>query len=104
MFQIELEDGPDGSCLIFIDQQSSALQIDVVAQHRHAAGPFSLTPGGGNFVWNKDWNTFESTIYGHPGLPKKGLDTPPTLLRFKNGSFGLTFEENGLRAKVTLTR
>lgn len=63
-----------------------------------------VCPGGGNFVWNKDWNTFESTIYGHPGLPKKGLDTPPTLLRFKNGSFGLTFEENGLRAKVTLTR
>ncbi len=29
-----------------------------------------LCPGGGEFVWNEQWQTMESTVYGCPGAPK----------------------------------
>src|SRR5262249_36553881 len=29
-----------------------------------------VCPGGGRYVWNEEWQTMESTVYGHPGQPK----------------------------------
>ncbi|MBS3764473.1 MAG: hypothetical protein KGZ25_14340, partial [Planctomycetes bacterium] len=29
-----------------------------------------VCPGGGEYVWNKEHQTMESTVYGHPGQPK----------------------------------
>ena len=45
-----------------------------------------------------------STIYGHPGEPKDGPPAPPMLSSFAAGSFGLTFENQGLRARAELSR
>jgi hypothetical protein len=63
-----------------------------------------VCPGGGRYVWNEKWQTMESTVYGHPGQPKTGPAAPPALAGFANGAFGLTFEDQGLRARVELRR
>ncbi|MBN2580901.1 MAG: hypothetical protein JXB10_18085 [Pirellulales bacterium] len=63
-----------------------------------------VCPGGGKYVWNAKWQTMESTVYGHPGAPKEGPPAPPLLESLTRGDFGLTFEEQGLRAKVILAR
>jgi hypothetical protein len=63
-----------------------------------------VCPGGGNYVWNDEWKTMESTVYGHPGQPKSGPEMPPILGQFDAANFGLTFEDHGLRARVELNR
>ena len=63
-----------------------------------------ICPGGGKYVWNEQWQTMESTVYGHPGQPKPGPAVAPALLAFQRGAFGLTFEDQGLRARVVLER
>lgn len=63
-----------------------------------------VCPGGGRYVWNKKWQTMESTAYGHPGQPKSGPGFPPEVERLQNGNFGVTFENDGLRARVRLNR
>ncbi|MCA9178715.1 MAG: hypothetical protein KDB14_29840 [Planctomycetales bacterium] len=62
-------------------------------------------PGGGEYVWNDELKTMESTSYGSRLNPKSnGLSFPVALKRIKSGEFGLTFEENGLRARMHLER
>jgi hypothetical protein len=61
-------------------------------------------PGGGKYVWNDTWQTMESTAYGHPGEPKPGPQSPLPLGGVKAGNFGVTFEQNGLRARATIER
>lgn len=63
-----------------------------------------VCPGAGRYVWNEKWQTMESTVYGHPGDPKDGPPVPPMLGSIKAGNFGLSFEKQGLRAKVSLER
>ncbi|MGQ9575935.1 MAG: redoxin family protein [Thermoguttaceae bacterium] len=63
-----------------------------------------VCPGGGKYVWNQRYQTYESTVYGHPGEPKSGPALPPALGLYKAGNFGLTFENQGLRARVVLER
>ena len=63
-----------------------------------------VCPGGGRYVWNDRWQTMESTVYGHPGQPKDGPPAPTVIQSVKSGNFGLSFEEQGLRAKVSLER
>ena len=63
-----------------------------------------ICPGGGTYVWNEEWQTMESTVYGHPGNPKSGPPMPATLSVLDLAGAGLTFEENGLRARVELER
>ncbi|HEV8060693.1 MAG TPA: hypothetical protein VGP68_12500, partial [Gemmataceae bacterium] len=77
---------------------------DPVALHDRIWGTKLLCPGGGKYVWNDEWKTMESTVYGHPGQPKVGPATPSGLARFKAANFGLTFEEQGLRARMELLR
>lgn len=79
---------------------------DPVEVHRERWGSVLVCPGGGLYQWNERYRTMESTVYGHPGEPKTGpgpLDLHPAkgLLR---GEFGLTFEEQGLRAKASVER
>ncbi len=59
-------------------------------------------PGGGQYRWNEEWRTMESTVYGHPGQPKQGASLPIALQSISSGNFGLTFEKNGLRARAEL--
>lgn len=61
-------------------------------------------PGGGRYVWNEQWQTMESTVYGHPGQPKPGPDLVPWLSELAGVNFGLTFELNGLRARAAIDR
>ncbi len=61
-----------------------------------------ICPGGGRYVWNDRWHTMESTVYGHPGQPEPGPKTPPLLGKFRFANFGLTFENQGLRARLEL--
>ena len=66
-----------------------------------------VCPGGGSYQWNEQWQTMESTVFGHPGhpgQPKQGPSLPEALADVALGNFGLTFEDNGLRAAVSLTR
>jgi hypothetical protein len=77
---------------------------DPVALHERFFQTRLVCPGGGKYVWNDKWQTMESTVYGHPGEPKKGPDVPFVLSGFSGFNFGLTFEEHGLRAKLDLPR
>ncbi len=77
---------------------------DPVAFHQKHWGVTLLCPGGGKYVWNEAWQTYESTVYGHPGQPRSGPKVPPALSLFRQGEFGLTFENQGVRARAVLTR
>lgn len=61
-------------------------------------------PGGGNYVWNEQYQTLESTVYGHPGQPKPGPKFPAVFRRARFADFGITFENEGLRAQAVLER
>lgn len=78
---------------------------DPVAVHQRLFGTILACPGGGTYVWNQADGTMESTVYGHPGQMKEGpgLLRPP-LDRLTMANFGLTFENDGLRASVVLGR
>ena len=62
-------------------------------------------PGGGEYVWNENFQTYESAVFGCPAkfpesLPEEALP----LGEFARGQFGVTFEQDGLRAKAILLR
>jgi len=63
-----------------------------------------VCPGGGQYVWNEKWQTMESTVYGHPGEPKKGPGNFLPLAKIASANLGLTFENQGLSAKAVLER
>ena len=63
-----------------------------------------VCPGGGSYVWNEKWHTMESTVYGHPGEPKPGPQQIAALANLTGANLGLSFEDQGLSAKVVLDR
>ena len=63
-----------------------------------------VCPGGGDYVWNEEFKTMESTVFGCPARPKQPASLATPLTKIKQLGMGLTFEDNGLRAKVELTR
>ncbi len=75
---------------------------DPVELHQAQWGVRLRCPGGGEYRWNERLQTMESTVYGCPAEPRKGPPLPETLAELSRGKFGLTFEENGLRARVEL--
>jgi len=77
---------------------------DPVALHERVWGIRLECPGGGQYVWNDEWRTMESTVYGHPGQPKPGPASSPVLGEFARGEFGVSFPDQGLRARVRLER
>ena len=78
--------------------------LDPVDVHEQVWKIRLVCPGGGKYVWNEKYQTMESTVYGHPGEPKTGPADSPLLNEFSSGSFGLTFEHQGLRACVSLEK
>jgi len=77
---------------------------DPIVIHQRLWHVTVVDPAGGQYRWNDHWQTYESTTYGHPGEPKEG---PPTLMAIDDlvrAGLGVTFEENGLRARVELER
>ena len=79
---------------------------DPVAMHERLWQTRLVDPAGGRYVWNEQFQTMESTTYGHPGAPKEGPATPPALESLLGASFGVTFEDDGtaLRAKAAVQR
>ncbi len=77
---------------------------DPVDVHQRFWNVRLVCTGGGEYVWNERWQTMESTAYGHPGQPQEGPSVPPLLGELLGGNFGLTFENDGLRASVVLDR
>ena len=77
---------------------------DPIVLHERLWQARLVCPGGGQYVWNDRWQTFESTVYGHPGEPKAGPAVPPALAAFASGNIGLTFEHQGLRVQMDLDR
>jgi hypothetical protein len=63
-----------------------------------------VCPGGGRYVWNDQWRTMESTVYGHPGEPKAGPESLLPVTRIKLANLGISFENMGLSAKAVLER
>lgn len=62
------------------------------------------SPGGGDYVWNEEFQTMESTVYGHPGAPKEGPRLPEALTQATAIGMGLSFENDGLRGQATIER
>ncbi len=77
---------------------------DPVEVHRRFWNAELVCPGGGKYVWNAQWRTMESTVFGHPGEPKLPDKFEAPLFPFTKASFGLTFELNGLRSRLELMR
>jgi hypothetical protein len=77
---------------------------DPVALHEQYWQLRLTCPGGGQYVWNDEYQTMESTVYGCPAAPRDGPLMAPVLQSIRSGNFGLTFEAQGLRARVALDR
>ncbi|HZZ28113.1 MAG TPA: hypothetical protein VFE46_08930 [Pirellulales bacterium] len=77
---------------------------DPVKVHQRLWHTQLICPGGGQYVWNDEWKTMESTVYGHPGQSKQRPSMSAALAQFQSANFGLTFEEHGLRGRLELNR
>ena len=62
-----------------------------------------VCPAGGSYVWNERLGTMESTATGSPAEPKD-VKPAPFLPGIASGEFGLTFENDGVRARLELER
>lgn len=73
--------------------------------HQRNWNTLLVCPGGGNYQWNEEFKTYESSIFGHPARPRNPdtLKTSP-FSGLNEISFGLTFEEDGMRAKTEILR
>ena len=72
---------------------------DALAYHLKVWQTELQCPGGGKYAWNEKFQTYESSVFGHPGnphMPEKGIGL---LSAYDSVSFGLTFENDGLRAQ-----
>lgn len=78
---------------------------DPVDLHRRLFGVTLLAPAYGQYVWNEQYQTFESTVHGFPGQTKEGPGAlRPPLESLSTANCGLTFENGGLRARCEVTR
>jgi hypothetical protein len=77
---------------------------DPLEVHRSIWHMSLLCPGGGDYKWNEEYATMESTVYGHPGKPIAGSFAPKALENVTGGRLGLTFKDQGLRARVEISR
>ncbi len=77
---------------------------DPVDVHRRVWQTEPVCPGGGEYVWNEEWQTVESTVYGHPGEQKDGPSWPKAALDVLFANLGVTFENDGLRARAEIDR
>lgn len=63
-------------------------------------------PGGGSYVWNEEFQTYESTVFGHPAQQRTPKNLKPLSVyhTMKHGNIGITIEEQGLRVRVEIER
>jgi hypothetical protein len=77
---------------------------DPLELHEQIWGVRLVGPAGESYVWDEQWQTMASTVYGHPGEPKAGPLLPTYLEHLQRGNFGVTFEHDGLRATAQIDR
>jgi hypothetical protein len=77
---------------------------DPLAVHERLWQTRLVCPGGGKYVWNEQWQTMESTVFGHPGQPRAPRNLALPLAAFRDLNLGITFENDGLRARAELQR
>jgi hypothetical protein len=78
---------------------------DPAGFHEKWWGERLLCPAGGKYVWNAADGTMESSILGHPGRPKNpGAISSPFLRSLRDAQMGVTFQMDGLRARVDVRR
>ncbi len=79
-------------------------ELDPVALHERVFHEYLACPGGGTYVWNEEWHTLESSIFGHPGAPQDGIRRPKAWDELSSARFALEFEADGLRVRAELER
>ena len=84
---------------------------DPVQVHQRVFGERLECPGGAGYVWNATWHTMESKVFRHPGEPPPKADLksrdallPDAWRGLVRARFGLTFEDEGLRARAEIRR
>jgi len=75
---------------------------DPVEVHERLWATKLVCPAGGQYVWNEQWQTIESTATGHPAQPKFPETTAHLLPEFQSLDAGITFEAEGLRGRSVL--
>jgi len=74
-----------------------------LAYHQKVWQTDLLCPGGGKYIWNQEFKTYESTVFGHPGEPK--IPNNLSLIgRWEMVDFGVNFEYDGIRVKGIVSR
>jgi len=79
-------------------------ETDAVTYHQAHWHTHLSCPGGGTYQWNDKFQTYESTVFGCPARPKAPSKDISFFSNVQHLSFGLTFEDDGLRAKTTIWR
>jgi hypothetical protein len=77
---------------------------DPIKVHERLFGVQLVEPAEGTYTWNEPDQTMESTVFGSPTTPKKPEHLPTMLEGFSAFAGGITFEENGLRARARLEK
>jgi hypothetical protein len=77
---------------------------DPVAVHEKLFKVRLVDPAGGRYVVDKDGVRIVSQTYGHPTETRPGPRRPNLMEGFKHLRAGLTFENDGVRARVVLER
>lgn len=77
---------------------------DPIAVYSQVFDQQLIDPAGGQYVWNESLQTYESTLYGHHLAPKAGPAISPEIGAEDTVRTELTFQDNGLRAKLRWNR
>jgi hypothetical protein len=93
-----------GNLVILNEWQRHFGDTSPVALHQRLWQTKLVCPGGGDYVWNETFQTMESTVFGCPAQPKAPAHLPNALTSLKDVNMGLTFEEDGLRARAEVKR
>jgi hypothetical protein len=77
--------------------------LDPVVVHERVFGVRLVCPGGGQYRWNAELGTMESTVYGSPLAPTPDApEWPAAITNLTGADVGMTFENNGVRVKMRL--
>jgi hypothetical protein len=76
---------------------------DALAYHLDVWQTELQCPGGGKYAWNEKFQTYESTVFGHPGKPSMPAKGIGLLGSFGAVDFGITFENDGLRVQASVS-
>jgi len=77
---------------------------DPVVFHQQYWHTRLVCPGGGAYVWDEEFGTMASTVFGCPARPKMPDKLPGILEKMTEAAFGMTFEDDGLRARAAIGR